>query len=283
MDAESPPALRLQTFLRDKRDGPELGQPVFIDWDAPWSSPWNKEVLSVLTAEYLHAIRAGEYPNIPTVPDQTEEELVKICSQKLDRVRTRRKKSCRMTTDALEELDQATGKAARVVQRRHTVFLYIIALLCRLKRVSTQLYRSRKDAISKYLDNNPELWAAIAKISLRLGPDGVSSDETDNGIGMKTTKRVRKAWLSQDISDIWRVVEAYHQERTEGENRRGNKQLSRNPVSSRQSFHMLVKGLPRNYYDDIWYQSRTPAEMKALRAQPPEALPDVAWYVSISR
>lgn len=122
-DADFPPVWRKQNFLRDKRDGPESNQPVLIDWDSPMSSPWNKETLSVLTIEYLDAIRAGEYPRVSTVPDQTIEELVKICSQKLDRVRGRRKKSGLMTTEALEAQDQATGKAARATRRRHSVFI----------------------------------------------------------------------------------------------------------------------------------------------------------------
>jgi hypothetical protein len=144
-----------------------------------------------------------------------------------------------------------------------------------------QLYSIRKDIIYKYLDNNPDLWAAIARISLRLGTDGVSSDETDEDIGVKSVRRIRKGWLSQDISNVWRVVEAYHQERTKGENRRGNKPLLRDPVSLHNSFHLPVKGLPRNYYDDIWYQSLTPSELRALHARASDVLPDVDWYVAI--
>lgn len=77
----------------------------------------------ILTAEYLDAIEAREYLNISTAPDQTVEELVKICSQKLDRVRRRWKKSGLMTTETLEAQDQVTAKAAHTTQRRHNVFI----------------------------------------------------------------------------------------------------------------------------------------------------------------
>lgn len=66
-----------------------------------------------------------------------------------------------------------------------------------------------------------------------LGSDGMSSDETDDeaiqGV-IKAVRRVRKAWLSEEVTEVWRKVEAYHWSQSQGKSKRGNKPFTRNPV-----------------------------------------------------
>src|SRR6266852_4142680 len=131
--------------------------------------------------------------------------------------------------------------------------------------------------VDLHLDNDPALWGGISQMMEYLGCDGMSSNETDNeassGI-IKAVRRVRKGWLSEEISEVWHTAETYHRAQTQGQSKRGNKPCRRNPVpvEGQQSYDRVTPGLPRNYYDSIWFQSLTHSDKLLLRPLPPRAL-----------
>lgn len=112
----------------------------------------------------------------------------------------------------------------------------------------------------------------------------MSSDETDDetiqGV-IKAVRRVRKAWLSEEVAEIWREVEAYHRSRSQGKSKRGNKPFARNPVpgANRQSYNRVKPGLPQNYYDPVWWQSIIDSDKLSMKPLPSRPLPDLNMYV----
>jgi hypothetical protein len=72
-----------------------------------------------------------------------------------------------------------------------------------------QLFVRRATIIAEQLrQSNAELWKQIDLIFAYFGDEDISSDETDveKGFGApKVTRRVRKAWVSPDISKVRRI------------------------------------------------------------------------------
>jgi hypothetical protein len=150
-----------------------------------------------------------------------------------------------------------------------------------LKSYIYQTLNFRDELIDTHLDEDAALWSAIGEMKEYLGCDGMSSDETDqeSSVGViKTVRRVRKAWLSEEISEVWRVADTYHRARTQGQSKRGNKSYKRNPVPAEghTSYNRVVPGLPQNYYDVIWFQSLIESDKLLLRPLAPQSLPDVS-------
>lgn len=108
----------------------------------------------------------------------------------------------------------------------------------------------------------------------------MSSDESENEGVVKKTRRVRKGWVSPEVSRVWQEVERYHQS-IKPENKRGNMGLERAFAHHRTNVHRIVAGLPKNYYDNLWWQSLTASEQDNLDPQPPKPLPDCNVCVAI--
>jgi len=146
-----------------------------------------------------------------------------------------------------------------------------------------QTHSRRIDIVDIYLDENKEFWGGVGEMGDILGSDGMSSDETDDENSQGATKavrRVRKAWLSEEVAEVWRTVEAYHQSRNQGKSKRGNKAFARNPVpASQQSYNRIKPGLPQNYYDPVWWQSIIDSDKLLMKPQPHRPLPDINTYV----
>jgi hypothetical protein len=135
----------------------------------------------------------------------------------------------------------------------------------------------RRRAIVRCLPFDEELRASIDGVIIALGVNGMSEDETDtdalNGNAQpksspKILRRRKLRWVSNDISLLMDAVESYRAAVADSAfyDARGNKALERrfNPHSINEK-SLPVKGLPRNWYDQTFYQSLYPHERKKLR------------------
>lgn len=145
---------------------------------------------------------------------------------------------------------------------------------------TSQTQSRRKDIIDSHHAGNPDFWGDVEDLLDSLGVDGISSDESENEGSMKKTRRVRKGWISPEVSNVWQEVESYHQ-KTKPRNQRGNMGLERHFAHHRTNIHRVVAGLPKNYYDNLWWQSLTASEQANLDPQPAQPLPDCTVYVII--
>ena len=146
-----------------------------------------------------------------------------------------------------------------------------------------QTYHRRGNIIDKYYDGNPTFWAEVQKVYDDLGADGMSSDETDaerTPEGLKRVRRVAKVWLSEGVSSMWEQVEKYHYDHDRAREGPGNRPYGRIFAPNNTSNSKAIPGLPKNYYNPLWWTSLIAVDQCHLGAEEEVALPDCNVYVA---
>jgi hypothetical protein len=103
----------------------------------------------------------------------------------------------------------------------------------------------------------------------------MSSDETDDERapdGLKRVRRVARVWLSEEVSAMWEQVELYHHDRRGP--KQGNKAFGRAFAPKSSSNSKAIRGLPRNYYNSLWWTSLIPVDQHSLAPETDIVLPD---------
>ncbi|KAK7056787.1 hypothetical protein VNI00_002504 [Paramarasmius palmivorus] len=148
----------------------------------------------------------------------------------------------------------------------------------RTRRVA--LWNKRKNTAQRRSEignlEQKSTWHTIGDIVTQLGPDGMSSDESD-GEGRGTCKVRAKIWRSNDITDLLQYVDDSGRKTTiygnaaPVNNRKAYRRVRSlsNPTSDRGT----VPGLPANFYDPEWLRSLPPVERTALLTQAEATLP----------
>ena len=110
----------------------------------------------------------------------------------------------------------------------------------------------------------------------------MSSDETDEERapdGLKKVRRVARIWLADEVSAMWEQVELYNHNR-EGP-RQGNKPFGSIFIPKNTSYSKPIRGLPRNYYNPLWWTFLIPVDQHDLAPEDEVALPDCVAYVPV--
>lgn len=144
-----------------------------------------------------------------------------------------------------------------------------------------QTYYRRGRIIDEYFDNNPIFWGQVQQVYDLLGPDGMSSDETDDELGpngIKTVTRVARVWLSGAVSSMWDQIEHYHHDR-EGP-KQGNRAFGRTFAPKNTSESKALCDLPKNYYNSLWWTSLISVDQHHLTPADEVPLPDLTMYVA---
>lgn len=145
-------------------------------------------------------------------------------------------------------------------------------------------------------DNNhrdSQNWSGARDAVAAVGLRGMSGDETDACTGrIKDTVRIRVPWLNQALAATFHTIDTYSKAidyesfRTPASMNKYQKQISPrgNPglrcstrdASDREGLptHKLaVYGLPRNWYDDAWYNGLSQPQRRIVNAAPVRPLP----------
>jgi len=90
----------------------------------------------------------------------------------------------------------------------------------------------------------------------------MSSDETETearGIAPKTVRRIPKAWLSEELGQMWEAVETAGRTKAK---LAGNTHLQRIFAASTtcSSKPRAIRGLPRNFYSSLWWKTLTESQ-----------------------
>lgn len=144
-----------------------------------------------------------------------------------------------------------------------------------------QTHDRRGRIIDRYFDTNPSFWGQVQAVYDALGRDGMSSDETDTertSDGPKKVRRVARVWLSNPVSAMWEKVESYHYDHAGP--KAGNKAFERISAPTNSSTARAICGLPKNYYDPVWWTSLIPVDQQLLEPRDEVALPDCSVYVA---
>ncbi|KAH7907602.1 hypothetical protein BJ138DRAFT_1014215 [Hygrophoropsis aurantiaca] len=131
-----------------------------------------------------------------------------------------------------------------------------------------QLYYRR----IRVADSDDDLHQSVVSVVRELGTDGMSSDESDHvsGRGEATYKILRRPWRATALTAFLRVLDALHLKKRYGgewDKSIGGWPNYRTP-SLRDSQRPPPTHLPRNFYSNEWYNSRTTFAKDALYAYP---------------
>lgn len=134
------------------------------------------------------------------------------------------------------------------------------------------------DAQNNYV---PE-WGFMVDVLSTMKRDGMSSDETateDEGTGIGGRKRLpykkcrvkRRVWRNKEIDPYMKIIDRHMVVKNVfGNDRAGTKaRLRVRPAHTASDRAHIPPNLPRNFYDDEWYNSLSQKEKDDLQAQPP--------------
>lgn len=144
----------------------------------------------------------------------------------------------------------------------------------------SQTFARRQKIVSQNRARDPERWDSIHKMIGRLGVEGMSGDESDSPpvSKPKTLRRIELPWIDLSISHLFKSLETY-ESAVRQENmleQIGNSSLKRHWEAGRKELRSTpVPGLPRNWYDDLWFQGLTTGARSMLSARKDVDIPSL--------
>ncbi|KAI9455309.1 hypothetical protein HD554DRAFT_2178513 [Boletus coccyginus] len=269
----------VQSFDRDSVPPPTL-ENIAFDWRcSPFkSSRWNREAITILSIDFHNNLRNSVYPDV--MYDENTMHLpaiLKHCEQKLLRTQQAYRRKIKIDATTAAERDSVVNnlvlkedrrrKAERMTSRRH-------GTLARRKKIVLE-NRSR----------DPETWDAIHKIIIQLDVEGMSGDETDSSpkFTPKVLRRLELPWINPAVSQLFRAVESYESAlRQENMTEQiGNSSLERRwEVARKDTKSRPVAGLPRNWYNDSWFQALTTGARSMLASSKDVSIPILTPFKS---
>lgn len=146
------------------------------------------------------------------------------------------------------------------------------------------MYDDRREIAAGNMRNRDgtihEGWKALYDMVEKLGPSGMSSDESEVE-GKRTVYIIkRRAWRSEQVHRLLLLIDKDRNATgSTGCARPGNPPRERRRLTNRQttiSKRDPSLGCPVNYYDRIYYAGLNNREIRALDPQPEEDLPGIA-------
>ncbi|KDQ25087.1 hypothetical protein PLEOSDRAFT_1086035 [Pleurotus ostreatus PC15] len=234
-----------------RKDGtaPTL-DPIRICW-FDLKSWWNEEV-GLLFAKEMRK----------TYPEYNEED---IQNQFFNRLTSMHKKLNNLIPKpggpSTEEIRAASLKSARQRSRMNKIF------------------SGRNNTATILADSaqNP-MYSLVAEMVSELGIDGMSSDESDTDDFPNSFNVSYMPWRSFDVNQLltW-LDKSKNRKNIYGNVVSGARPVKRNRPDDATSSRRPAKfGLPRNFYNDHWYNQLTPSEQRQLSVLPAVVLPKLS-------
>ena len=107
----------------------------------------------------------------------------------------------------------------------------------------------------------------------------MSSDETEteaHGIVPKTVRRIPKVWINEEINQMWEMVETLGRAIPQPMGNTHHQRIFAPSASTSGSskFHSVTRGLPRNFYSNLWWKSLTESQQSRMnRHAVPKSIP----------
>ncbi|KAJ3535352.1 hypothetical protein NMY22_g6527 [Coprinellus aureogranulatus] len=274
----------VEEFVQGNGAGPDIDNPLF-DWTLPYKHVWNDELLGLLAEEWTVLIEEQMDPaDIPPKFDNIAS--VKLTIQtKLRGLKTAFMNRYDYGTGAIEETEQVKNeehdrKLKSLKNSRHTS--RTLGTLHRRQKIIKHFLKIGKDV---------EFWRGMKEVGDALGRKGMSSDESDEELpkgsssysrGRKIVRRVPLQWLSGDVAVRWKYVEERYA-RLPPALKRGNPPYERHPpvkppepLDVTVAQHLsVVKNLPTNWYDPLYWRHLTPQGKKVVSRAKPKELPKI--------
>ena len=124
-------------------------------------------------------------------------------------------------------------------------------------------------------------WKSIYNALARLGPDGISDDDTDNESPVKRVRRIQPGFLNRQFSDLFAALDTYPIDGVAlKKDKRGNRRLERIPTSTKTNHSRSVERLPGNWYDQTWLLTLKRWQVKKLGLRPDMDIPTLAPHTT---
>ncbi|GBE82706.1 hypothetical protein SCP_0410910 [Sparassis crispa] len=255
----------MQAWHDGEGDGPNVAAPL-IEWSLPLSSAWNKEVIHIVTEEFLKQVAGGEHPLLVSDPAWTIMTTSQCCLCKLQNGPHKRFTEVELMED--EEVESARNtvkKQRRKNSRREMV------------------YKRRGDIIEVNLQDNLAIWGKVKIIHMALGQGGMSSDETDGEYTRRNDKKVRRVclpWCHPSLAAFYRNIDSYEDVHPLHLTEQGNYSLSRifEANASSSSKRKPITQLPKNFYNPDWMKTITRAQRSTLWFKLAFKIPDLPEF-----
>ncbi|KAF8550594.1 hypothetical protein OG21DRAFT_1525019 [Imleria badia] len=268
----------VQAFNRDGASPPTLDN-IAMDWcySPLKSSRWNSEVIMLLSVDFHRNLKDETYPdvafdedtmNLPAIRKLYEQKL--ICMQQA--YRNQMKINAAAAADERVQViegfamkEEKQRKAERMTSRRHGTLAW------------------HKKIVSRNHFRDPMVWDATGKIITRLDVEGMSGDETDSphGFNPKVLRCLEFPWINPTISHLFKALESYEPAlRLENMMEQiGNSPLERCWEAARKDIKSrVVAGLPRNWYDDSWFQGLSAGAHSVLTSRRDVGIPTLEYF-----
>ncbi|KZS99824.1 uncharacterized protein LAESUDRAFT_765173 [Laetiporus sulphureus 93-53] len=237
----------VKAFADGLGDGPDIDEPL-VDWEHELSTPWNKELLFLLSKSFLQRIKSGQEFPLTFDPDVIMQPgLERSCTAKLRRVRMQLRNMRR--TDALPKNGEENAALRR--NTRHQ-----------------GIFNRRMNIINANKTAAQPLWSTIKDALNMLDVMGMSSDHTDDEASQdfKVVRRAKMPWRHEDLDVLCHAIDTYRTVSTVPQ-ARGNRtlpRLSQLSTGSPKSHRQYVRGLPNSFYDQQWLSSLTRVERRKV-------------------
>jgi hypothetical protein len=244
--------------------------PLQFDWNSNDQHPFNQEALDILVEDFLRVVKSGWYhdkkQDLQIPKDLLDREYVfEAATQHFTYVKNSYKTKVKHPDANRDQLK----KAQQTRSRRKTIVRLIFLIPCPVDSQyhSQQLHNNRAEVVR----DEPEL-KRHSKLMLRMGRDGASSDESD-GSSDGCRHVVRPVWRSSQLTTFVRGLDAEIEQRKKpvlGQKRKTRSRRVFRKVDSPERVNQNAKApldLPRNCYDEDWYNSLHPCMQRRLRRQ----------------
>ncbi|KAL5511028.1 hypothetical protein ACEPAG_3747 [Sanghuangporus baumii] len=229
-----------------------------IDVFSGRSSSWNQRVVGILYESILRKMEVEE------LPDDQDREFRSLICKKL----TRAQSYCRaavpkpLRDGRLETEDEViarryaqkkqTAKSNRHTMRRHTIFKQ------RSQTCETKLL------LLPPPERNISIWKFLYNVLMTYGPDGMSSDESDDANTRKKTYHVKVLAWRRDIDKYMDFIDDCYQEVASKQRFPGR--IDRRRDHKFASNRGAKTGLPRSFYNEMWLNGPTPQQAMIMKA-----------------
>ncbi|KIJ38079.1 hypothetical protein M422DRAFT_50132 [Sphaerobolus stellatus SS14] len=252
---------QVQYFKEGKSFGPTISD-FKIDWMGEMKKGWNlraarvfsKHLMDTVVPSYLSTSFPEKLLHIDALTGKFQRLLPRILRTKmLEEIR--REENDKMEVD----VDVKSDDSRKQQKRRHDR--------------KNKLYRSRCEKIMANMECPNAFW----NIVFELGPDGMSSDESEEEeAGARPTRSRRKFmfWRNAALDPILAYIDLLSKEGPHGtfaSSTRGSPERIRLREMFKNSRSPVKRGLPLNLYSRTWLQNSQTIPL--LEARPPIVLP----------
>ncbi|PPR02271.1 hypothetical protein CVT26_011747 [Gymnopilus dilepis] len=239
--------------------GPKI-DPMKINWNN-LEGPWNMQLCKAFVQ---HCVEKGLGDESP--PEDVKEFVADYFWGRLQRLRTTIRKN--KPTDG-EDPDTHNAR----VQGKHLETL----IVARRNTRRNQLFKDRMDicldnlprTASEVITDEQRIWKARYDVMQALGPEGMSSDESDLDSNTKTFIVKNIPWRNRRLTEIVQNIDkSRHLTNAYGNTRPGNSPRIRvrRDRPRRSARKKAPTGKPVDMYDTDWYEKLTYQKQVAVKA-----------------